>query len=133
MLVEAHLVQMIEHSAKKRHELKNGKIRALYGHSIAGKLLKQAARPPAVLYHGTGRDATKLIQEKGLQPMGRQYVHLSVDHGVALQVGKRKDQQPVILTIRAGEAYEKSVTFYRGNDHVWLADEVPPQFIDTPA
>jgi putative RNA 2'-phosphotransferase len=52
-LTEADLAEMIEHSDKRRHELREGKIRSLYGHSIAGKLLKQLTAPPEVLYHGT--------------------------------------------------------------------------------
>lgn len=65
--------------------------------------------------------------------MGRQYVHLSVDTATASQVGKRKAQKPVILSIRAGDAYGAGVPFYRGNDQVWLADMIGPEFIETSA
>ena len=34
----------------------------------------------------------------------------------------------MILTIKAREAYEHGVQFYRGNDLVWSADEVPPGY-----
>src|SRR5579872_64049 len=37
-LSEADLAHMIEVSTKRRHEISNGRIRALYGHSIPGKL-----------------------------------------------------------------------------------------------
>ena len=39
-LCEADLIRMIESSSKSRHEVKDGRIRAFYGHSIAGKLRK---------------------------------------------------------------------------------------------
>ena len=42
-LWEIDLVEMIGQSDKKRHELKDGKIRALYGHSTPYKLLKESA------------------------------------------------------------------------------------------
>lgn len=42
-LSEVDLAAMIARSDKKRHELRNGQIRALYGHSVSGKLLKQPA------------------------------------------------------------------------------------------
>ena len=51
-LAEADLEQMIARSEKKRHELRDGKIRALYGHSIPQKLVKNRAEPPALLYLG---------------------------------------------------------------------------------
>jgi putative RNA 2'-phosphotransferase len=93
-------------------------------------LLKELAAPPEVLYHGTSPEAARLIRAEGLRPMSRQYVHLSVDFVTAKQVGKRKTKQPVILTIQAKDAHERGVVFYRGNKLVWLADIVPPAYID---
>ncbi len=129
-LTEADLAEMIGRSDKKRHELREGKIHALYGHSIPGKLLKQATEPPDVLYHGTAPDTAAIIKVEGLHPMGRQYIHLSADTKTAEQVGKRKAKQPVILAIRARDAHEQGVVFYRGNELVWLADVVSPEYID---
>ena len=128
-LCEADLAEMIERSDKKRHELRAGKIRALYGHSVPEKLCKEAAQPPAVLYHGTAPELAAKIKAEGLKPMGRQYVHLSVDTEIAQQVGQRKARQPVILMVKALEAWQAGVKFYAGNDRVWLADSVPSSFI----
>lgn len=129
-LNEADLAQMIDQSEKKRHELLDGKIRALYGHSLPHKLSKEVAQPPAILYHGTAPMTVALIKREGLRPMGRQYVHLSADTATADQVGKRKAGKPSILRVRADEAYCAGVHFYRGNDKVWLADMIGPEFID---
>ncbi|MCM5557166.1 RNA 2'-phosphotransferase [Pleomorphomonas sp. JP5] len=126
----ADLAEMIDRSEKKRHELDGDRIRALYGHSTPHRLLKESAPPPAVLYHGTSPEAAALIREHGLMPMGRQYVHLSVDTRMADQVGRRKTRAPVILRIKAGEAHAGGVVFYRGNDMVWLADTIAPTFIE---
>jgi putative RNA 2'-phosphotransferase len=62
--------------------------------------------------------------------MNRQYVHLSADIDTARQVGRRKDSHPVILQVLAGQAHGHGITFYQGNDLVWLADDVPPDFIE---
>lgn len=128
-LTEADLVAMIEQSDKKRHELRDGRIRALYGHSTPQKLLKEPAQPPAVLYHGTAPDVAERIRADGLRPMGRQYVHLTTDTEMAMQVGRRKADAPIILTVNAAQAHGSGVAFYRGNDRVWLADVIPPSFI----
>lgn len=66
---------------------------------------------------------------EGLKPMNRQYVHLSADREMATQVGQRKDKEPVILQIRAGDAQRQGIVFYKGNGRVWLADFVPAGFI----
>ena len=127
---EADLAQMIERSEKKRHELRGGKIRALYGHSTPQKLLREAAQPPTVLYHGTAPETAERIREEGLRPMGRQYVHLSADIATAEQVGRRKAKEPVILRVSAGDAHRAGVPFYRANDLVWLTDLIAPVFIE---
>jgi putative RNA 2'-phosphotransferase len=126
---EADLAEMIARSDKKRHELRDGKIRALYGHSVADKLLKQPSEPPAILYHGTSPETVQRIKADGLRPMSRQYVHLSVDKATAEQVGRRKAQMPVLLVVKAAQAHVAGIAFYRGNDQVWLADFVPVTFI----
>ena len=73
--------------------------------------------------------ALEAILNDGLRPMGRQYVHLSVNTETAVQVGKRRDAAPVILVIDAHKAYTDGIVFYKGNDKVVLADYVPAGYI----
>ena len=68
----ADIAAMIAGASKQRHELRDGRIRALYGHSLAGKLLRQPAAPPDALYHGTAPDLVDMILSEGLRPMSRQ-------------------------------------------------------------
>jgi putative RNA 2'-phosphotransferase len=128
-LCENDLVDLIETSTKRRHEVKDGRIRALYGHSMPGKLKRTPATPPAVLFHGTDPDVVSLIRSSGLLPMGRQYVHLSVDVATAVEVGRRKANKPTILRILAADATSNGIGFYEGNKKVWLADHVPSKFV----
>jgi putative RNA 2'-phosphotransferase len=69
------------------------------------------------------------IRYNGLQPMGRQYMHLSNNRADALEVGRRKHPQPVLLIVNAADAAKSGVAFYVGNEKVWLADRVPSPFI----
>ncbi len=128
-LSESDLTQMIASSDKQRHEISNGRIRALYGHSVPDKLQKVEAVPPEALFHGTYPEAIAQIRQQGLKPMNRQYVHLSTDQETAQQVGQRKTAVPIILKIDALRAYQNGVKFFAGNKIVWLADGVPPEFI----
>jgi putative RNA 2'-phosphotransferase len=129
-LAEPDLAEMIQASSKQRHELVNGRIRALYGHSLPGQFRRMPAKPPAQLFHGTVPATEPRIREIGLLPMGRQYVHLSLDRDTAVAVGRRKSPNPIILVVRAEDAWKAGVAFYAGNEKVWLADHVPPEFID---
>lgn len=119
----------MRHGSKRRFEIEGDRIRALYGHSVTGRIAHGASRPPRVLFHGTSPAALAGILAEGLRPMRRQYVHLSVDQRSAVAVGRRKSAQPVVLEVAAGKAYDDGVVFRPGNEAVWLADAVPPRFL----
>ena len=120
---------IIANSDKTRFEIQGDRVRALYGHTIPMHISKEPIVPPAILYHGTTHKAAQIILKDGLKPMKRQYVHLSVDTDTAVQVGKRRDSDPVIQKIDAAKAHSDGVKFYKGNDKVVLADYIPPEYI----
>lgn len=120
---------IIANSDKTRFEIQGDRVRALYGHTIPMHISKEPIVPPAILYHGTTHKAAQIILKDGLKPMKRQYVHLSVDTDTAVQVGKRRDSDPVILKIDAAKAHSDGEVFYKGNDKVVLADFVAPKHI----
>ena len=132
------LEETIAKSDKVRFELKHGKIRALYGHSYSLRhfaKMHKIAKPPAILYHGTSPYAAKNIMLEGLLPMNRQYVHLSTDKNIAIEVGKRKvalkEERPAIIAISAIEAYDTGLYhFYKATKLVWLTDYIHPNFME---
>lgn len=128
-LCEEDIRNMMAASTKQRFELAGGRIRALYGHSIPGQVYTIPLEPPERLYHGTSPRALAGIRKSGLLPMGRQYVHLSVEVGRAVEVGKRRAESPVVITVLARQAHKAGVRFYRADDAHWLSEPIPPQFL----
>jgi putative RNA 2'-phosphotransferase len=128
-LNEVDLETMIAQADKKRYEIRDGKIRAYYGHSIPDKIERPPAEPPPVLYHGTSPEKAQIILRDGLKSMSRQHVHLSSDQQTAQKVGLRHSPKPVILEINAADAHRAGVAFYVGNEDVWLSEAIPPAFI----
>jgi putative RNA 2'-phosphotransferase len=128
------IAQMIENSEEKRHEIIEGKVRALYGHSLPGLIAKTEFVPDTsmALYHATSPEAALSIMQYGLLPMARQYVHLSPSREVALEVGRRKSKNPVLLVINVTVAMELGSHFYQGNDKVVLADEIKASAVIEP-
>jgi putative RNA 2'-phosphotransferase len=126
---EADLQEMMDRSDKQRFELRGGRIRALYGHSLPGKIHRQDAPPPPVLYHGTSQAALDAIMREGLRPMRRQFVHLSSDVPTAMQVARRKGGRSRILQVDAQAAARSGVKFYAGNGQVWMAEAIPARFL----
>ena len=116
-------------SAKQRFEIDGDRIRALYGHSLSGQIVHTPALPPPVLFHGTSEETVRSIMREGLQPMRRQYVHLSTDPVTARQVGKRKRGTTVVLEVDAREAHRNGINFYHGNEDTWLSDAIPPRYV----
>lgn len=119
---------LIENSSKKRFEIKGGKIRALYGHSIDVKI-KEKQEPPTKLYHGTSPKSVDSILDEGLKPMGRQYVHLSISEQEALRVGKRHHPEPIILVIDSLQAWKDGIEFYKRGD-LYLSEQIPPEYLN---
>ncbi len=132
-LEEQDIHNMMAAANKQRYEVKDGKIRAFYGHSIAQKITKVASQPPEILYHGTAQATIPLIKEGGLLPMNRQYIHLSADVQTATIVGKRRDRRPPILQVKALEAHQSGIDFYLENNGIWLSEPIPPRFIVFPS
>jgi putative RNA 2'-phosphotransferase len=128
-VTETDIEEIVATSEKKRHEIVGTRIRALYGHSFKEKIVHEPAEPPCVLYHGTARRFLPSIFRQGLLPMKRQYVHLSADVPTALEVGRRRDAKPALLIVDAKRASASGIGFYRGNDDVWLADPIPPEYL----
>ncbi len=118
---------------KKRYELTDGRIRALFGHSEGVREVTYApAAPPEILYHGTTRSTLPIIREQGLRAMRRQYVHFAVNTLRAGKVAARHGDTPVLLRVRAGDAHRAGVVFYHPEEEHYLADELPPEFIEFP-
>ena len=128
-LTEADVREIMANADKQRFAIEDGRIRALYGHSFPTQIRHEEADPPDILYHGTAHKFLDAIMKKGLLPMGRQFVHLSADTETAEQVGQRRDRRPAILIVNAKRAKEAGIQFYIGNDKVWLADRIPPEYL----
>ena len=127
----ADIRAMMAAAEKQRFEIAGGRIRAVYGHSVAGRIAHQPAVPPALLYHGTTRSALKSIRQDALRPMRRQFVHLSPDTETATRVARRRTKDPVIVVIDAERAHADGVVFYATNDQVWLVETIPAEYLTT--
>jgi putative RNA 2'-phosphotransferase len=129
----ADLLKVVEgdQDGKKRYEIRGRRIRAMYGHSEP-RVIYPPAEPPDTLYHGTTREALASIRQHGLQSRGRQYVHLTTTTRRATTVAGRHRGSPVILVVRSGDAARAGVRFYHPEAEHYLADAVPPEFIEFP-
>lgn len=126
-LIEA----VVQGSDKKRFALSEDglHIRAVQGHSTTQvDIAFTEKKPPDILYHGTASRFLSAILAEGLTAQLRQYVHLSADREVAIQVGQRYGT-PVVLEINALAMFEQGYPFYQAENGVWLTRQVAVEFI----
>lgn len=124
------LEEIVRTDEKQRYSFNEDhtKIRANQGHSIPVDVELKEAEPPEELYHGTGEKYTGSIEQQGLIPKSRLYVHLSKDTETAVKVGQRHGK-PVVYTVMAGEMYRDGYQFFLSANGVWLTKEVPVRYL----
>lgn len=124
----AMLHNVVDLSPKKRFSISPDgmRIRASQGHSLKQVDIKFEEKiPPEILYHGTAHYFLESIIEQGLNAKERQYVHLSIDKEMAIQVGMRHGT-PVVLKINALKLYHQGVKFYQADNDIWLTKFISP-------
>ena len=125
---EEDVAEAIESSDRPRYEIKDGKIRALYGHSIQIDP-GEPTEPPDELFIGVGsRDASR-AEDSGLRSGRRAFLHLARTEEEARESGRRIARDYAVVTVFAGEAFDEGTDFYdRGA--LFLADEIPGEFLE---
>ncbi|ONI43980.1 RNA 2'-phosphotransferase [Candidatus Epulonipiscioides gigas] len=124
------LENIVSSDNKNRYSFNQDKtlIRANQGHSINVDVELKKELPPNCLYHGTAKKFQKSIEEKGLIPKKRLYVHLSSDLETAQRVGKRHGA-PIIYRIDTKKMIQDGYEFYLSANKVWLIKAIPARYI----
>ena len=126
------LREVVRSSDKQRFTFSDDgqRIRANQGHSVQVDLGYEPAVPPEVLFHGTTKKYLESIRKNGLEKGKRHHVHLSEKRETAA-AGSRHGKL-VILEIASGPIHRAGIPFYRTPNGVWLADQVPVEYLKFP-
>lgn len=126
----AALEEIVRSDEKQRYSFNDDHtlIRANQGHSIPVDVELEEKEPPAILYHGTGDKYTSSIDQQGLIPKSRLYVHLSANIETAVKVGKRHGK-PVVYSVDCQIMAADGYRFYLSANQVWLTKEVPLRYL----
>ena len=126
------LEEIVATDEKGRYSFNEDKtlIRANQGHSIPVDVELEEKIPPEILYHGTGEKYVATIDEQGLIPKTRLYVHLSLDEETAKKVGSRHGK-PVIYIVKSGQMSRDGIPFFLSANGIWLVKEVPVKYLES--
>jgi len=86
---------------------------------------------PKVLFIAVRRRAHLHVMEKGLRDSEGKYILLAPEKEMAMRIGRRRDQKPVLLEIMAYPAHKEGYSFYAFGD-LFLTAEIPEKFISGP-
>ena len=123
------IFEIAEKSERKRFEIVEDTIRALYGHTIPVQLELEEDKTVKVLYHGTTNDAASKILKVGLKAMKRRWAHLSPTIEIATDIGLRRSKEPVVLEIDTEAARKNGTRFLRATNTVYLCSHIRPEHI----
>jgi len=124
-----YLFALIESDVKGRYEIKEGKIRARYAHSVNVDLDFPPNELPE-LYYGTTEEEAERILEVGLKPFNQRYLHLSTSFDEAIRVAKYRTEQPIVIIVNAKQAQEDGIKMMSVSDQICLSESIPPKFLE---
>ncbi len=128
-----HVAAVITTDPKGRFERTSDdtgeRVRAAYGHSVDVSLEAGDGPVPDELYHGTAPRNLESIRETGLEPMGRQHVHLSGTRETAITVGQRHASDPVVLVVDAAAMTEEGYRITKRGRETYTVEAVPPRYL----
>ncbi|UCE21760.1 MAG: RNA 2'-phosphotransferase [Candidatus Aminicenantes bacterium] len=127
-LEDEDVKNIVMNDPKKRFQIDDQRIRARYGHSVFVEPLEECRAVPSFLFHGTSPRSLNSIFKRGLIPEKRRFIHLSLSVEEALKVGRRKDNNPVVLKVDTQRASQDGLVFWK-EANVYLTKTVAPQYI----
>lgn len=126
-----HILGVIETDAKGRYEFREGRIRATYAHSFEVDLDLPQDNIPTILYFPTTEEETQILLEIGLKPSDRKMVHLSHSYEDAMEAGRVRTDDPIILEVNTEKAIDQGVVIMKAGKTVYVTKETPPDCLST--
>lgn len=125
-----HHIQAIALSDPKgRYQIDGGMVRATYGHTIDVSL---DDLPPADIdefFYPVTEEELDIILESGLNPIDRNNVHLSGSMEKAIEAGRVRTEDPLILRIDGEQVKKDGIEIYRAGKDVYITSSIPSKYL----
>ncbi|WP_054030877.1 RNA 2'-phosphotransferase [Desulfatitalea tepidiphila] len=87
---------------------------------------------PKLLHTAIRRRAYRWTHENGILPAGQPFILLSTDLSMAMRIGKRIDNDPILLTVQTAKAASAGSFFRQFGERLYLADRIEPATFSGP-
>jgi putative RNA 2'-phosphotransferase len=127
---KSHIHEVLVTAGEKPFVLDEERIRAVSRDDIPHR--EEDVFPPKLLYHCLRRRAHAVVAEKGIRTSGQAGLPLATTEELAQRMGKRRDAEPVLLTVQAQRAFEAGVKFAKYGELIYITDHVPLGYFTGP-
>jgi len=124
-----HIEALVATDPRGRYQIDGGMIRATYGHSIEVSLDDLPEADLDEYFYPVTEEEADMIIEGGLHPTDRKKVHLSGTLEKAIEAGKVRTDEPMILKIDGKLAKKDDMKIYQAGKDVFVTDNVDAKYI----
>ena len=128
----SHINELLMGKHKTLFDSDDERIRAIDRHwRVAGETSANLREVPKILYTPVRTRAHPAVLERGLHSRETAPIVLSADKEMAMRIGKRRDQRPVLVEVLAAAVKEEGGSL-RSFGRLFLASHIPAKFIAGP-
>ena len=124
-----HIEALVLTDPRGRYQIDGGMIRATYGHTIDVNLDDLPIAEIDEFFYPVTEEEIDIILEGGLHPIDRKKVHLSGTLEKAIEAGKVRTDNPLILKIDGAKAKKSGLKIYQAGKDVFITDAIDAKFI----
>ena len=124
-----HVKAMASTDERGRYQIDGGMIRATYAHSIDVNLDDLPLADIDDFYYPVTEEEADMIVEGGLYPVDRKKVHLSGSIEKAVEAGRVRTEEPLILKIDGAKAKKDGIMIYHACKDVYITDGIDARYI----
>lgn len=128
-LKQKHIESLVKTDPRGRYQIDGGMIRATYGHTIDVNPDDLPLAEIDDFYYPVTEEEADIILEGGLFPIDRKKVHLSGNIEKALEAGKVRTDEPLILKINGKSAKKDGMKIYHAGKDVYITDGIDAKYI----
>ena len=114
---------------KGRYQIDGGMVRATYGHTINLDLSDLPDADLKEYFYPVTEEEMDVILEHGLNPIDRKHVHLSGSIEKAIEAGRVRTEDPLILRIDGKKALKNGIKIYQAGIDVYITERIDPDLL----
>ena len=124
-----HIEALVATDPRGRYQIDGGMIRATYGHTIDISPNDLPLADIDKFFYPVTEEEADMIIEGGLHPTDRKKVHLSGSIEKAIEAGKVRAEDPLILKIDGKKAKKDGLKIFHAGKDVYITEGIDAKYI----